>query len=434
MDPVTLGMAKAFTRQRFAPVAQRLLVPVATKAGPPADSAFSKSNGTVTGGTAKLGHIATRTFYGAQLVFTNWVSGAANTEQDGWNDIKVRAALEYPGNGVHPVTFNGNREVVISPGGTAVSDPLGIDIAKGTTFWSRTYVEVGAGQFFPIGNIPTGSSGEGNNYGSPTGADLTTPGSASLTGIGTNQYVFGPASILGQVIDPDKPVIGILGDSIFNGIGDSSAAFGGYAQRALAGNYSYQKTAFPGEGLSSGWAGNNGMNRRRRMGLLASCGVTHIVTDYTVNALSTTTIQQDAVAAWVSMSRVALSGVWATTLTPQTTSTDAWATVANQTIQYPSDREPRRLAFNNWLRDGAPINASGVPQAVGATGAGIVRAGQVGHPLKGYFEAADIAETARNSGVWKAGYTSDGTHPNATGHAALAACINPAVFGAPAAT
>ena len=56
--------------------------------------------------------------------------------------------------------------------------------------------------------------------------------------------------------------------------------------------------------------------------------------------------------------------------------------------------------------------------------------GAAGHPLKGWFEIATLAESGENSGKWKANYTADGTHPNPTGAAALAAGINPAVFGA----
>lgn len=409
---------------------RRDLVPVATKCHPPADAATSTSTGGKLGGTAKLNHIATRSFYGVRLVYTNWKSGTANTEQNGANDITVRAAVEPAGNLVIPITFGGNRTVVISPGGTAISDPVGIEVTKGATFSTRTFVQVSTGQTFPINNIPTASSGEGNNYGTTVGADLTDVGAASLTGIGTNQLVFGPAAILGQVIDPDRPVIGILGDSIFGGTGDSSFAFGGLAQRALNNNYSFQKVAFPGEALK-GWLGSSGYGdtRCRRVGLLALVGCTHIVTDYTVNSLATTTIQADAVKAWRVMAKIAPGQVFVTTLTPQTTTTDGWATTGNQAIQYPSDREPRRLAFNAWIRDGAPINASDVPQSVGATGAGIVRFGEAGHPVRSFFEVADLAETARNSGIWKAGYTSDGTHPNATGHAALAAAITPETFG-----
>lgn len=409
---------------------RRDLVPVATKCHPPADAATSTSTGGKLGGTAKLNHIATRSFYGVRLVYVNWKSGTANTEQNGANDITVRAAVEPAGNLVIPITFGGNRTVVISPGGTAISDPVGIEVTKGATFSTRTFVQVSTGQTFPINNIPTASSGEGNNYGTTVGADLTDVGAASLTGIGTNQLVFGPAAILGQVIDPDRPVIGILGDSIFGGTGDSSFAFGGLAQRALNNNYSFQKVTFPGEALK-GWLGSSGYGetRCRRVGLLALVGCTHIVTDYTVNSLATTTIQADAVKAWRVMAKIAPGQVFVTTLTPQTTTTDGWATTGNQAIQYPSDREPRRLAFNAWIRDGAPINASDVPQSVGATGAGIVRFGEAGHPVRSFFEVADLAETARNSGIWKAGYTSDGTHPNATGHAALAAAITPETFG-----
>lgn len=400
-------------------------VPVATKAHPPADGANATSTGGVLGGTAKLNHVATRSFYGVRLVYVNWGAGTGSKEAYGANDITVRAAVEPFGNTVVPVTFNGKRSVTIEPGGTAISDPLGLDIAKGASFSTRTFVQITAGTF-PINTIPTASSGEGNNYANPAGADLTAPGSASLTGIGTNQLVYGPAAILGQVADLGKPVIGILGDSIFHGNGDSSFAFGGLAQRALNGDYSYQKVAFPGESLG-GFLGVGGVGRIGRAGILALCGITHIVTDYTVNSLTSANIQSDAVTAWTVMRRMAPYGVYATTLTPQTTSTDGWATVGNQTVQYPADREPRRIAFNSWLRDGAPIDNSGVPQAVGSTG--VLRAGQAGHPLSGYFEVADLAETTRNSGIWKAGYSADGTHPNATGHAALAAAIKPAVFG-----
>lgn len=409
---------------------RRLPVPVAIKANPPADASNNKSNGSHTGGTAKYNHLFTRSAYGIQLVFSNWVAGTSNTEMDAWNDIVVGAAVELNGT-VMPVTFGGKRRTTISPGGTVVSDPIGIDVPKGATMSTRTFVEVGAGQFFPLGNIPQQSSGEGNNYATPTGADLTSTGSASLTGVATGgPYAFGPSAILAQVIDPDKPVVGIVGDSIANGTGEVSAAQGGFIQRSLGNNYSFQKVAYPGEALLSGWAAPNGLNRRRRVALMALCGVTHIITDYTVNSLGTTTLQVDAAAVWVSLARVATQGVYATTLTPQTTSSNGWTTAAGQAVA-DATKEGRRLAFNAWLRDGAPLSAAFAPVAPGTITAGTRRAGEPGHPLAGYFDAADLAETARDSGIWKPNYTADGTHPNATGHAALALAIDPLLFGKP---
>lgn len=434
MDPVTLSMAKADAKKRYATIIdlsstqRQVPVPVATRATPPMDNAVGLSDGTIVGGTAKYAHVAVRTCFGIQLAYSNFFSGASNTEQDGPNPITIRAAVEPFGNVIMPVTFNGARSIVIEPGCTVLSDPVGVDIIKGATFWSRTHVSVTAGQKFPRSGIPVASSGEGHNYGTTLGADLTATGSASLTGQNVNSHALGPSAILGKVIDPGKPVIGLPGDSIMAGTGD--APYIGFAQRALGGNYSFQKVAYPGEAMS-GWANvanNTGLTRFRRLGLLGRVAMTHILTDYTVNSVAVTTLLADAVVMWLSFARFGVP-VYQTTLTPQTTSTDAWATVANQSLFRAQADEDRRVAFNTWLRDGAPVNGV-TPQAPGASGAGIVRAGSVGHPLAGIVEVADLAESARNSGRWKAGYTADGTHPNPTGAAALSAAINPtALFG-----
>ena len=118
--------------------------------------------------------------------------------------------------------------------------------------------------------------------------------------------------------------------------------------------------------------------------------------------------------------------MYQTTVTPQTTSTDAWVTTANQTV---TAVHARRIGLNDWIRDGAPFDtATGLAVAVGATGSTIVRAGTRAHPLKGFFEIADIVETSRNSGIWKAGWTTDGLHPNATGYAAAYLGIDLSVF------
>jgi lysophospholipase L1-like esterase len=188
-----------------------------------------------------------------------------------------------------------------------------------------------------------------------------------MAAAGYNEYVLGPSAILGQPIDPGKSVVGVVGDSIVAGTGDFQV---GWVQRLLNGNYSFQKVAYPGEGV----------------GL-----------------------------------------VYATTCTPQTTSTDGWVTVINQTVAN-AGKETKRVQYNDWLRDGAPT-VGGVAVAVGTNPA--VRAGEVGHPLFGFIEVATLAESGVNSGLWKAGYTDDGTHPNSVGAAGIAAGLNAVtLFGA----
>lgn len=75
----------------------------------------------------------------------------------------------------------------------------------------------------------------------------------------------------------------------------------------------------------------------------------------------------------------------------------------------PAGKEAIRVAVNDWIRDGSPIvMATMIGAVTGATGPGIIRAGQSGHPLasgdqlgKGYVEVADALETSRNSGIIK---------------------------------
>lgn len=403
-------------------------IPVATRAAPPFQTGNGLSDGVLTGGTGVIRHTAVRTCFGLRLAYSNHypASSGGAVETPGPNPITVKASIDYPTGVLFPVTFNGQTTVTIQPGATVISDPVGIDLVKGTNFWTRTYVSVTSGQSFPRGAYATHSgNGEGHNYSSAGGADVTTSGAVPAGGF--NEYVYSPAAILGLPIDGGKAVIAAVGDSIVAGTGDDQT---GWVTRLLGNNYSLQKVAYPSESMVQ-WVTNNKVNCYRRAGLLARVGITHVIAEHIVNDLGASgiaTLQTNAYAYWKYLSRI--GKVYATTCTPITTSTDAWATVANQTVDT-ALKEPRRLAFNAWLRDGAPMNSSGVAQAVGASGAGVIRAGQPGHPLAGYIEVADAVESARDSGKWKASYTTDGTHPNTTGATAIAAAIDPVpLFGA----
>lgn len=402
-------------------------VPIATRTSPPFQTGNGISDGVLTGGTAVIRHTAVRTAFGLRLAYSNHypASSGGAVETEGPNPITVKASIEYPTTVLFPVTFNGQTSVVIQPGATVISDPVGIDIAKGTNFWSRTYVTVTAGQKFPRGAYATrGSSGEGHNYSSAGGADVTASGVTPTT---LNEYVYSPAAILGVPIDGGKAVIGATGDSIVAGTGDDQT---GWVTRLLGNNYSHQKVAYPSESMTQ-WVTSNKLNCHRRASLLGRVGVTHVIAEHIVNDLGASgivTLQNNAFAYWRYLSRI--GKVYATTCTPVTTSTDAWATVANQTVDT-ALKEPRRLAYNAWLRDGAPMTAAGAAQAVGATGGTVLRAGQAGHPLAGYIEVADAVESARDSGKWKAALTADGTHPNPAGAAAIAASIDPVLLFGP---
>jgi len=415
--------SRADSDARFAAAEQlsSFFVPVATRAAPPFQATIGLSDGVILGGTAKVAHVAVRSFSTPRLAYSNFYPAAGVIEADTPNSITVRAAFEPVSGTVIPITFGGRRSIVIEPGATVYADPLGYDLAKGTQFYTRTYVEVTSGQKFPRCQYLVTAGTEGHNYGNPIGADLTSTGAATVNGQNLGTRVFGPSMISGHPIDGGKPVIGLAGDSIVRGTGDNDL---GLFERALGNNYSFMNVAFPSENMS-GWIGSNGLTRYRRQSLLAQAGPSHIVTNYTVNSLGQSTFLTDALAIWKSLRRMAPK-VHATTLTPQTSTTDAWATVANQTPSRAAGDETRRIEFNTWLRDGAPISA-GAPVASGTTNA--TRIGATGHPLVGYFEVADAVESARNSGRWKASLTSDGIHPNTAGAIAASVAIDPLVFG-----
>jgi hypothetical protein len=411
----------------------RQLSPVTNRAAP--SFATNLSDGVVRGGTARIRHTVTQTSHGIVLAFSNTYN-SAGYESNGPQDITVSAGIEHASGQVTPAYFNGQRQVTIKPGGTAFTDPLGVTLVKGATIFSRTFISVvTAATKFPQGGfIVLAANSEGHNYASGLGAELTNTGDAVPSG-GADARVFGPSAILGLPTHPTT-VLGVVGDSIAAGAGDVGVSGGpddGWIVRALAGNYAYQRVALTGQAVDA-WFASEGSLKWRQQAILDRVGPTHLICELGINSISQgfTTLSARLLGngykgAWSILSAYGVP-LYATTLTPKTTSTDNWVTTTNQTV---TADEAARVAYNNWLRDGAPITTTpisgGVPAAVGSTNT--IRAGQVGHPLSGWLEVADLAETARNSGIWKANSTADGLHPNNAMHATLSASLSPEALG-----
>jgi hypothetical protein len=339
------------------------------------------------------------------------------------NAIIVRAAIDN-GSVKQPVWFNGSRDVTINPGAIVVSDPVAANLVAGQLFYTRTYVTSTGGTVVPFQGSPEGLTvtawGEGCDAQTGVGkADLTTSG--SVTAGAVSHY-----SPIAVIWDDGglSPLVGLRGDSVLSGIGDTGNvnAGRGFGRRALNNTIPFVSIATGGEHFVS----ESSISRRP---LLYGC--TDVLGNMGINdfTLGTplATIQAAALADWTYYSATG-ARVWHCTVTPHTTSSDSWATLVNQTV---GTGEANRTAFNDWLRGGAPIVA-GVAVAVGTGGA--ILAGATGHPLSGYFETADTVESARNSGLWQVGsvYLTDaaGLHPSTTGHAAMAAAITVARFTA----
>lgn len=349
--------------------------------------------------------------------------------------VTFNAAVEIAGT-IYRVTFGGRTTGTLDPGGVLRSDPVGVDVTVGQTIFVRTYLATGTAYgnrtnfATSSGRYPNDLAGGGGFTG---GSDLTAPGSAAIADSETNMWA---PIVYGDTSSRMPHLVG-SGDSIMAGQGDSNDT-GGYINVSNAGGWF--ERAFnalrPVVNISKASEKASQFvvtaNHRRRARYIRPGAWT--IAAYGRNDIPDTT----------AAIKTALSQHWAlivargskcaaTTVTPETTSTDNWATTANQT---PTDagRETRRIEVNTWLRAGAPLVA-GTPVAVGtggavtcdvydATGATKVFTGTGGHPVSFVIDTANAVESALNSGVWKApGFTYDGLHPLAPGHIAMAGAV-----------
>ena len=131
---------------------------------------------------------------------------------------------------------------------------------------------------------------------------------------------------------------------------------------------------------------------------LVNAAVTHLNNIYGVNDLRLGRTQTQLLADFQTIYGKFPGKVIAqSTLTNRTTSTDGWATIENQT----------QRSDGNWGALTSVNTAIRAPQA----NVDIV------------IEASDAGSTARNSNIWQAASTGDGTHANTARAAAMAAAI-----------
>lgn len=336
----------------------------------------------------------------------------------------VSVSIEYPAGTLVLMSFNGASQGFMDAGGEICTDFLPISLPAGTEIKIRIALFSSTG-YIHANFRQNDYAAEGSTGSTARVGDLTrrfgTPDPATRS-VGT-----WPIGIIARTTHGG--VLGI-GDSIVEGTGDSYAAAdatdGGFGLigRAVSGTHAYISGAMAGDDIET---------------ILKSCAkrlslahyVKNIIFEHGVNSIaggaSLGGIKANMLTLWERGGQSARSGsrLFQTTITPETNSTDSWATLANQTARtnFSISGDGVREQLNDWLRDRAPILA-GAPAAIGATGA--VRAGETGHPLYGVFDVADVLESSRNSGKWKvdgaAGtYTTDGIHPTRFANLAVAA-------------
>lgn len=287
----------------------------------------------------------------------------------------IEAAIEYPAGTYTRVTWGGSNTCTIADGQMgALSDALTISIPRNAMFWVRTFAQNAAGMVYHGDGIPA-SNFDSGEFGASGLTSKVMGGS-----LGPSAAVVRPSLIVGP---SDCPAFGYIGDSISEGLGDTFDDLSGdlgIVQRMIGGRYPYVG------------AGNSGTtcqafcdNSTKRAAAMSPY-ITHVVNEYGVNDLSDAGSYQNVLTQLLRVPGIFLGKkIYQCTIVPKSTSTDSWATVANQT------------AVNSGNR--ASLNKS-------------ITAGLVGYYAA--IDTASVCESSPWSGIWRVDLgqpTSDGLHP-----------------------
>jgi len=295
----------------------------------------------------------------------------------------VTASIEYPAGTFTQVKFAGSATGNIADGASLLSDPVTVCIPQNAFFFVRFFYQNTAG--IPYEDRGGDDAyGEAMTYAASGLTDQTMSGTVVQTTAG---YRTGPTAIVAMT---QRPAIMLLGASNVYGStdthDDSTGDIGSLA-RSIGPSLAYINASLRGD-LANYWI-NNG--HAERLALKQYCS--HVIVGLGRNDLFTGRTAVQTLADLQSIYALLLDKpIYQVTLEPTSTSTDSWATTVNQTTAA-------------WNGERVTLNAS-------------IRA--VPAPLRNYIEIADIYETSRGSGIWKApGYTSDGVHGGAVSNAAV---------------
>ena len=335
-------------------------------------------------------HILRSAVAALAIVLPNWyVAGQTETNA---GSATWTAAIEYPAGTFTRVTFGGAASVTSSSGGNIVSDQIPVSIPKGEKFWVRLFQNAPSKAVYF-----TFYAGDGTAQFVSPASDLTMGGTAT-TSASFQAATTTPIAIIGMSSDP---AIGIYGDSISVGRGDTADAglpLQGHLGRAFGAAYAAGHVGISGDRMSL-FLGS----KAKRMSLASY--FTHFAVNMGINDITGGGSASAVAADTNSIVGLFPGPVALCTLSPVSTSTDTWNSVAAQTTVASNavrvTENTRRLGGISGVKTVYDVNPS--------------------------VESVASPE----SGLWRASaYTADGTHPSAKGYKEEAATINVALLTA----
>lgn len=329
-------------------------------------------------------HIAPDDITSMVLVFGNFYC-TTSAEATAGESRTISADVEYPIGTFTRVKFGGANTGTMADGAVRfLSDAVSVVIPRGALYRITTYQTSTGGILFAAGPNAYGVLGDQGTVGNGI-ADTT--GTVWTGTAGGNPW--GPYAVISLT---RRPAVMLITDSrgVGTGMTSNSAPYAGELQPQIAPFYgcmSMGRGSMTAQQLASG-------QFAKRAEYLAY--VTHAVLQIGTNDIAAGRTAVQVTADRQTIKANAPNVIWSeTTLAPKTTSSDAFATVANQTVDATN---AERIKFNDQ-----------------------VRARNIG--FNQFFELADGVESSRNSGKYKAppqvyeAITADGNHVNNAGYA-----------------
>jgi lysophospholipase L1-like esterase len=352
--------------------------------------------------------------------WTNFYVDTSRVENNVGNAVTIRAQLEIVGapTPLVQLTFSGALSgsmpdgSVDFPSDLVSASAFGLSsIPAGQVFFMVTEFTVTSNQYCPAGPAPQ-DTGEGATYGDGTQTQIGTAGAIinQSGGAVTTALPF-PSAVVGKTVSPIASAI-FFGDSLVYGKGDGGPSGDGGGGGESNGGMFPRGAWDIGSNYALPWA------RQARTGTQAQQAVanytkqsgiwryaTHFLCDLGTNDLnagrSAAQTVGDLRTLWTAAKTAGMQRAEQMQIINRcSSSTDAWATVANQTVL---------TGFENGGSKKDPLNTS-IAANVGSNG------------LDAYLGMnTEWADTVVTDKIRAPGYTTDGVHPTATAAAAMGA-------------
>ena len=351
---------------------------------------FATSN---TAFMSRSAHIARDNVTSLSVSFPNWwvnTASAANTSEETPTGAPatITASIEYPAGVFTQLRFSGSAAGVVPSGADMMSDQATVSIPNGAKFWVRELYQNSAGIPVSGGAAAGVYGGDAITFGSAA-TDQTMGGTVASMGAAYGFTAF-PDAIVAQTT---KRAACLVGTSRVQGIRDARSDAtndGGELARAIGPRMPYLDLS-----AASGQALKFVYSYPLRAALMQYCSVT--VDEFGINDTNAgyTAAQIEAARSTIAAS-FTQGPTYGATIVPFTTSTDNWATTANQTVY---GKESVREQLNADIRAGltGEVGVVDVDAAIDPTATHLWPA--PGYTADGIHELTPAAQLEGRSGA-----------------------------------